>query len=167
MAIAFSCTCGKHLRARDEFAGRRIKCPGCQNLLTIPVAAEVSAPAAARAAPPPAPEPILDGEPPAVPLARPVALKVPDAVIPLAKTTPGRAEERDGSAIAMATAAVQAPLPNLWIDRSLEQTATPWRGDDRERFHHEIRLRRGFSPGLTLAAAFAVIAVIAIFLLLS
>src|SRR5207249_1216109 len=47
MAIAFSCKCGKHLKARDEFAGRKIKCPGCQTVLVIPAPAEVSAPATA------------------------------------------------------------------------------------------------------------------------
>lgn len=36
MAIVFSCTCGKNLQAKDEFAGRRIRCPKCQTILTIP-----------------------------------------------------------------------------------------------------------------------------------
>jgi hypothetical protein len=38
MAITFSCSCGKRLQAREELAGRRIKCPACQNVLTIPTA---------------------------------------------------------------------------------------------------------------------------------
>ena len=36
MSISFSCECGKKLAAKDNFAGRRLKCPGCGKSLTIP-----------------------------------------------------------------------------------------------------------------------------------
>lgn len=36
MPISFSCACGKELRARDELAGRKTKCPACSEILTIP-----------------------------------------------------------------------------------------------------------------------------------
>src|SRR5262245_42328648 len=36
MAIPFSCECGKQLSAREQFAGRRMKCPMCARTLTIP-----------------------------------------------------------------------------------------------------------------------------------
>jgi hypothetical protein len=36
MAISFHCNCGKKLAAKDDFAGRRLKCPGCGEVLTIP-----------------------------------------------------------------------------------------------------------------------------------
>jgi hypothetical protein len=36
MAITFVCPCGKHLRARDEQASRRMLCPGCGKPVTIP-----------------------------------------------------------------------------------------------------------------------------------
>jgi hypothetical protein len=36
MSISFSCECGKKLAAKDGFAGRRLKCPGCGTSLTIP-----------------------------------------------------------------------------------------------------------------------------------
>ena len=36
MSISFSCECGKKLAAKDNFAGRRLKCPGCGRSLTIP-----------------------------------------------------------------------------------------------------------------------------------
>jgi DNA-directed RNA polymerase subunit RPC12/RpoP len=37
-----ACTCGKKLRARDDLAGKKVKCPGCGRLLTVPpVAREV------------------------------------------------------------------------------------------------------------------------------
>jgi hypothetical protein len=36
MSIHFICTCGKHLKARDEMAARRTVCPGCGRLVGIP-----------------------------------------------------------------------------------------------------------------------------------
>jgi hypothetical protein len=36
MPLLFSCQCGKQLRAPEEFAGRRIKCPNCQEVVTVP-----------------------------------------------------------------------------------------------------------------------------------
>jgi hypothetical protein len=160
MAIAFSCSCGKHLKARDEFAGRKIKCPGCQGILLIPVIAPapVAVPAVTEPAPAPPPsDPILDAEPPMVPRAKPVAMKVPEAVIPLAKTPPTREETtrpfRPANHI--------QPLLNPWADRSLEQTATPWLGDDQERFNRSMESRRGSRLWLVLVALFVVIALTA------
>ena len=34
--IRLRCSCGKGLRVRDQAAGRRIKCPGCGSILTVP-----------------------------------------------------------------------------------------------------------------------------------
>ena len=39
MAIVFSCTCGKPLKAKDEMAGKKTKCPHCGAVLPIPTAA--------------------------------------------------------------------------------------------------------------------------------
>lgn len=36
MSIKFICSCGKHLRARDEMAARRSKCPRCGEPIGIP-----------------------------------------------------------------------------------------------------------------------------------
>jgi hypothetical protein len=36
MAIAVSCSCGKHLRVNDDYAGRKIRCPGCDKILRVP-----------------------------------------------------------------------------------------------------------------------------------
>src|SRR2546423_851321 len=36
MTIKFICTCGKHLRARDEMAARRSVCPRCGSPVGIP-----------------------------------------------------------------------------------------------------------------------------------
>ena len=61
MPISFNCPCGKALRVADEHAGRRVKCPACQAVGTVPapepqfeVVEETSAP---LVSPPPAPKP--------------------------------------------------------------------------------------------------------------
>jgi hypothetical protein len=164
MAIAFSCSCGKQLRAREEFAGRKIKCPGCQTVLVIPAPApvEVSAPAATEIPPAlPVQEPILPDDPPLVPLVDPVSLKAPDTMMPLARPAVAAAPET----ARIRPAAVNAALPNPWVDRSLEQTATPWLGNDREHFNGEREARQGSHLWLALAAVvlFAVLGLIAAF----
>src|SRR5438874_10778897 len=40
MAIITPCACGKKLRTKDDFAGKRIKCPSCGTVLTVPQHAE-------------------------------------------------------------------------------------------------------------------------------
>jgi hypothetical protein len=36
MPIIVQCSCGKKLSAKDELRGKKVKCPGCQQLLTVP-----------------------------------------------------------------------------------------------------------------------------------
>src|SRR4051812_16293453 len=36
MAITFACDCGKTLRARDELAGKKARCPQCGSVRIIP-----------------------------------------------------------------------------------------------------------------------------------
>jgi RsiW-degrading membrane proteinase PrsW (M82 family) len=36
MSIVVSCSCGKEFRARDDLAGRRLRCPACGGALVIP-----------------------------------------------------------------------------------------------------------------------------------
>ena len=36
MPISFGCTCGKKLKTKDEFAGKRVACPACGRGLVIP-----------------------------------------------------------------------------------------------------------------------------------
>jgi hypothetical protein len=56
MAITFSCSCGRKINAKDEHAGKRVKCPACQQVLTVPHAtAKAPAIAAAAGAKPAAP----------------------------------------------------------------------------------------------------------------
>jgi hypothetical protein len=39
MSISFACECGKNFGVRDEFAGKRTKCPACGSALTVPTPA--------------------------------------------------------------------------------------------------------------------------------
>ncbi|HEY2413950.1 MAG TPA: hypothetical protein VGI40_17005, partial [Pirellulaceae bacterium] len=48
MAIKVQCSCGKAFAAKDELAGKTVKCPGCQKPLKIPGG---TAPAKATAKP--------------------------------------------------------------------------------------------------------------------
>jgi hypothetical protein len=36
MPIALSCDCGRAMRIKDELAGRKIRCPACAGVLTVP-----------------------------------------------------------------------------------------------------------------------------------
>ncbi|HEY7426162.1 MAG TPA: hypothetical protein VH682_18170 [Gemmataceae bacterium] len=38
MPIALSCPCGRALNIKDEFAGRKIRCPECKSVLAVPAA---------------------------------------------------------------------------------------------------------------------------------
>ena len=35
MSIIFECKCGKRFRSKDEYAGKKMKCPVCGELLVI------------------------------------------------------------------------------------------------------------------------------------
>lgn len=43
MPITVSCTCGQQLRVADQYAGQRVKCPGCGQAVTAPAAAPAAA----------------------------------------------------------------------------------------------------------------------------
>jgi hypothetical protein len=69
MPITLNCSCGKILRIADEHAGKRVKCPACQGILSSASAAPVAAPPPARS-PSPKPAPpafeVVEDEPPPV-----------------------------------------------------------------------------------------------------
>src|SRR5579871_1628097 len=46
MTIPFACSCGKSFQAKDEFAGKRTKCPACGQVLVIPQPSQADAPPA-------------------------------------------------------------------------------------------------------------------------
>jgi hypothetical protein len=68
--IALKCPhCAKGIRAPDEQAGKRVRCPGCKEVLTVPAAttAVQSAPIAVKPKPPPLPKrAAIDDEEPVV-----------------------------------------------------------------------------------------------------
>jgi hypothetical protein len=73
MAIKFLCpSCKKVVSVKDEFAGKRGKCPHCGNVLTVPAPTRPPTtsgpPAAKRATPPPSPRPIRAPKPPPGPV---------------------------------------------------------------------------------------------------
>src|SRR4051812_46513342 len=45
MPIVVTCSCGKTLRARDELAGKRCRCPGCGHGVTVPFPVATATPA--------------------------------------------------------------------------------------------------------------------------
>jgi hypothetical protein len=52
MSIATSClSCGKNLDVPDKYAGKRIKCPSCENPITVPAASAPPPPESERVAP--------------------------------------------------------------------------------------------------------------------
>ncbi|MEZ6117348.1 MAG: hypothetical protein R3C28_12335 [Pirellulaceae bacterium] len=46
MPIQVKCSCGKSLAVPDKYAGKRIKCPGCESALTVPAQTAAAKPAA-------------------------------------------------------------------------------------------------------------------------
>jgi HlyD family secretion protein len=56
MPISLTCECGKQLKIKEELAGKRVKCPGCQEILMVPAYGTPNSAKAANAknaAPPP------------------------------------------------------------------------------------------------------------------
>jgi hypothetical protein len=44
--ISFRCACGKPMQTRDDFAGKKVKCPKCGKLTTVPREATAPVPLA-------------------------------------------------------------------------------------------------------------------------
>jgi len=86
MPIKVQCTCGKAFAAKDELAGKTVKCPGCQKPLKIPggAAAAAKAPAKPAAAAKSAPAAAGSAKPPAV---KAPAVKAPAAPVAAPATT--------------------------------------------------------------------------------
>jgi len=127
--IPVRCECGKSLQAKDEFAGRKVKCSKCGKILRIPAAADRGNPAVTPTVALTAPAPVQANEAPAPAkvIARPAPVVAkPVSPAPLAKPVPTSGRAR----------------PHPWEDRSLMQTPTPWRPGDEERFQAGIRPER-------------------------
>lgn len=85
MPIQFSCSCGKRLQMKEEWAGKAVRCPGCSSVVTVP-AASPSPPSIAppMAVPVPAPVAVSVPAPVPAPLAAPLPPIVPVAPAPAA-----------------------------------------------------------------------------------
>ncbi len=123
MPISFACSCGKTLIAKDAFAGKRMKCPKCSNIIHIP----------GGDAPPPPKEVVRRVRPSTLELPRPElgAARDPEVKPALRLSTdpevslPPRRRKAPRS----------KPEPtHPWFDRSLTPLATPWREGDEARF---------------------------------
>jgi Uncharacterised protein family UPF0547 len=51
VAIVATCLCGKQLKARDDLAGKRVRCPACAGIVDVPAAAAVAEPVPGRTNP--------------------------------------------------------------------------------------------------------------------
>ncbi len=143
MAIAFLCSCGKALKAKEAFAGRKVKCPQCLNIVRIPrldgapadgqddgdgpalAGAPLAGQARLAAGSPPAQEiGSSDVLPTIAPAGKPVMRREPPHAVRTAKTMPA-----------------DAP-PTAWVDPLLGQQMTPWLPGDEERFQKGMRAPR-------------------------
>ena len=70
MPIEMNCECGRDLYLRDDLAGKQIRCPDCQRMLTVPYAGR--------------PQPLHDDVPFVLPAPRPIPAPAP-AYDPLAE----------------------------------------------------------------------------------
>jgi hypothetical protein len=132
MPIDFVCSCGKHMKAKEAFAGRKIKCPQCDTLVRIPRLGPLPASAAnARSAP--AAHPVLEHPSPGnrsmgesgVATAPPISARKVVALL-----APEVIDMPDEASV------------HAWIDRSLAQQSTPWLPGDEEQFQRGIKAPR-------------------------
>jgi hypothetical protein len=133
MAIAFSCACGRKINAKDEHAGKRVKCPGCQQPVTVPKAATATSAAAAAAAKPKAVA-AAGGAKPGAPRTKPAAAAakpapVDDDMYDLREDAPASKPKRAGVA-----------------------PASPW-GDDDPGLDAPVAAPRPYMPGAGMPAA--------------
>lgn len=88
MPIKVQCACGKAFAAKDELAGKTVKCPGCQKPLKIPggqpATAKEPAKAAAKPTAPAAAKPAAGKQAAAKPAGKPAASAKPAAPSPAA-----------------------------------------------------------------------------------
>ena len=120
MPITLGCpSCGKRFRARDESAGKRVKCPYCAAAVPVPTAEQAAAAGAPTSVIPPvgAAQPAAPASPEAwgatpAPAPNPFAA---DATSASASPSPRRSEPKKAPA---------RPAPKSAVARTPEQTAT-------------------------------------------
>jgi hypothetical protein len=162
MAIEFNCTCGKTLAAKDEFAGRKLRCPKCQTVLTIPQPSAM--PKTPVVAPLATPTPLQPRTAPTQLLNRPILATATQEAIhlestpvtappvhaspvhappvyappvhpsPTSETVPGRVATPIGHGLTATPVGGAVPARPSWHDESFHQMITPWRPGDEVRF---------------------------------
>jgi hypothetical protein len=165
MPILFACQCGKALQAREDFAGRRMKCPACEQVITIPSAPD---------RPPPAPTPpVLPVRKPAsdlfaagtiTPRGEPPLPAAPEPVVsppvkPLFKLAPEKGAATPGRAARRREA-------DVWSDGFLSQSITPWPKEDQKRVgavEQRQRTGRGWLPWILLVLVLVAAVAAAVF----
>lgn len=129
MPIRFRCSCGKQLQAREEFAGRQMKCPDCGQILTIPATSTVEESEAA----PPAEQ---------IPSVEAVSTGVTESESgpPVLQPAPQEGEQELAKVIPVVPVIPLAPVGkpkavhrNEWAAESLDQQITPWAKNDQQR----------------------------------
>jgi hypothetical protein len=95
MPIALKCTCGKSLRTPDELAGKKVRCPGCQSVVVVPVPVVLAEPIV-DVKPPPLPAPAVRAQTP--PEVLPVAVREDEEDLPMV-VLPARRKESDKFAV--------------------------------------------------------------------
>lgn len=78
MSMSIPCICGKKLRVKDELAGKRVKCPACSRVVTIPKSIPTDSAAAAAMEDAAfsvlnSPEPVSHAQPPPADQTHPIA----------------------------------------------------------------------------------------------
>jgi hypothetical protein len=120
--IHFRCSCGKNMQAKEEFAGRRLKCPQCDKIVRIPQ------PAPSREMQPaPNMAAVAIATAPVPPIAKPMP---PPRRVSRSTARPATPPQSHAATV----------HPHPWVDRSLVQTATPWLPGD------EARCQAGIQP---------------------
>src|SRR5262249_32988344 len=143
MAIHFACECGKKLAAREEFAGRQMKCPQCGRALAIPrrQTAAVGAGTGMAHTAPVADERTAQGPhtpPPEAAATEPVLeafTETTTAPEPMLVPEPAEAVTAEPVVAVAPAAVVVAPTPReSHVDLGLNQRATPWQHGDQKQF---------------------------------
>jgi hypothetical protein len=110
VAILTECSCGKVLRAKDELAGKRVKCPSCSQVLTLPAKTVRASPSPVPSPPSTAPREIEVVSPSTTPESPPALPIVPPALPGLT----GGTRVCEWCAESIAEAAVQCPHCHKW-----------------------------------------------------
>jgi hypothetical protein len=120
MPVPLDCSgCGRAMTVKDAFAGKRVKCPGCQAVLTVPRPGDDAEDAAfamlaqpeAEDEPPPAPRQAAPEPPPPPPRPAPKPPPGPPARKPLPiRFREGRAERRRAPRIVVSPAVAGGAL---------------------------------------------------------